>query len=125
MDISDRGGSTMDKDTGAKYPRREPDQKPAIRRIQMGTHIATSRANGKILDSMRAIAESQLNQLEQTSRERLLTASEAAALHRIAQVFNIVDSGTRREQEAMSFKDFTDEELAAGEAYAMQLLTNK
>lgn len=113
----------MSEDRRANYPRREPDTKPAIRRIQMGTHIATSRANGKILDSMRAIAENQLNQLEETARERLLTASEAAALHRIAQVYNIVDSGTRREQEAMSYKDFTDEELAAGEAYALQLLT--
>ena len=109
----------------ARYPAREQLKKPAIRRIQMGTSIATSRANGKILDTMREIVESQLCKLKETSHERLLTASEAAALHRIAQVYNSVDSGTRREQESMNYQDFTDEELAAGEAYAMKLLTDK
>lgn len=110
---------------GSRYPARDSNQKAPIKRILMGRSIATSRENGEILDSMRNIAMLQLNQLETVAKERLLTSSEAAALHRVAQVFNIVDSSTRREAEGVDFSNMSDEDLAAAEAHAEKLVNNK
>lgn len=107
-------------------PARDQQVKSRIqRRLTMGTRIAEDRTNEQILDSMRKIAKSQLSMLETAAGGRILTTQEAATLHQVAKVWNIVQSGTQREVAKLDLDEMSDEDLNAAAEYAESLLAKR
>lgn len=84
--------------------------------------MATASANADILTDIRSIIKNQLQILKNSALTGAFSASQAQVLHRLAQVYSLLDAHTDKEQRKYDFSQQSEESLTDLERQAKRLL---